>query len=57
MSDIRLLTEEEIAERNDGYIYLDSSDIARINELLYALSDAGISVREFVDSLKEVDNE
>ncbi len=57
MSDIRFLTEDEIAERNAGYIYLDSSDVMRLNELLDALNDAGIDVREFVDSLKDDSHE
>ena len=57
MSEIRFMTEEEIAERNAGYIYLDSSDVMRINELLQELELADISIKEFVNSLKEADNE
>ena len=57
MSEIRLMTDEEITERNAGYIYLGSSDVMRINELLDTLNDAGIDVREFVDSLKDDSDE
>ena len=57
MSEIRFMTEEEIAERNAGYIYLDSSDVMHINELLQELELADISIKEFVNSLKEADNE
>jgi len=57
MSDIRFMTDDEVAEREAGYIYLDGSDVKRINELLCALADAGIDVKDFVNSLKETDDE
>ncbi len=57
MSEIRIMTDEEVAEYYAECIRIDSNDIKRINALLRELELAGISIKEFVNSFKEADNE
>lgn len=57
MSEIRIMTDEEVAEYYAECIRLDSNDIKRINALLRELELADISIKEFVDSLKDDSHE
>ena len=57
MSEIRIMTDEEVAEYYAGCIRLDGNDIKRINALLRELKLADISIKDFVNSLKEDSDE